>query len=205
MRSHDLDDDLAEFDPDNPDHYFDDPDFDAPVTDPDHEAAVFTLLRRRAGHLKRIAEADATVERERRRWEAWHADRTAGMRREIERIEAAVEAWIRFDGRKTFPTPYGVTPKLRQAQPRLEVIDEKALVAWAQENHYDGLLKVEPRIAEVRKMQPGPTIDDYVSIEAPDEKVTAVLLLDDGNPVPGVALVTPVDKRFSMGKAKEKD
>lgn len=196
MRLHDLDADLAEFDPDNPDHYLDDEAFDAPVDPAEHEKDVLRLIRRRQTDLRMIADVEAAVERERRRWEAWAADRTAGLRREVARIETSVEAWIRGDGRLTLPTPYGVTPKLRPPRGSIEFTDADAFVAWALKNEYLGLLKIEPKKAEVKKMAPEPKPDDPQRVR---------LLADEDEVVPGVVLVVPAEKKFSMGDAKKEE
>jgi hypothetical protein len=209
MRLHDLDRDLAEFDPHNPEHYLDDEAFDVPVNPADRERDVLFLIRRKKENERLIAEVEATVAAERERWEAWEADRTAGLRREIVRIENAVEQWQRADGRLTFATPYGVTARLRERPAHIEFTDEAALAKWALESGYTDLVKIEPKKSEIKKLEPGPEVDGYVSQDDPTEKVTAVKLViglngedSDGDDlreiVPGVVLVTPVERKFSI-------
>lgn len=120
-----LADDLAEFVAGRTDSW-EDGDEPTPPEDAEEAHRLLSRLRWRERELAKIAaraEAEIAPIRE------WQEDRSAGVRREIERIERSLAAWMltheRLTGTKTEKFPSGELRAWAQ-QPRLVVLDEDA-------------------------------------------------------------------------------
>ena len=157
-----------------------------------NEDLARSLTRRRQRLAKELAVIADAAAKERERIRAWEEDRSAGLKRRLAWLEDQLEGWQRAVGKTTFVTPWA-TSRLRDPRSHVEVTDAEAFVAWAIVNRYWALLKVEPAKSMVGKMQPANVIEDW-----PKPGETAHALVDEGEVAPGVVIVTPTEKNWSI-------
>lgn len=168
------------------------------------ERIVTGMLRKRA---RLLDERARVCERAQERIDPiveWRNDRVAGVDRQVERIEQAVEGFARkmipAMGRRSLPLPTGTLQLTKPGQPSCDVIDEGEFVAWAIDDEHpdrDELLKrdVSVKKAELKKVcQLGPRDDDSSTLD-----VDVFFAIDaDGSKVPGVRFTKPALDRFSV-------
>jgi phage host-nuclease inhibitor protein Gam len=159
---------------------------------PDRESAN-RLLRRVARLSAELDTIRGLAAAERTRINDWEADRTAGVTAAVDRLQSALEGFMRAEhdaiGVKTVDLPNGVL-RLRAPRQKVVITDSAALDAWIEANNRWDLISVDPlrsRLAQLR------TFRGEVEGETLVERVAA----EDGTEVPGVAVVTPVADRFS--------
>ena len=178
------------------DQLIDSPETDEPLSQafPDgwNEDAARSLTRRRQRLARELAVIADAASKEHERIRLWEEDRSAGLKRRLEWLEGQLEGWQRATGKSTFVTPWA-TSRLRPPRPHVKVTDSEAFVAWAKANNYWALLKVDPRKTDIGRMEPGPIIDDW-----PEPGEIARALVDEGEVAPGVAIVTPDQKNWSI-------
>jgi phage host-nuclease inhibitor protein Gam len=153
-------------------------------------------LRKLRQARARQDEARALAEAETSRVAEWLRAEEARHQHDIEFFESVLTGWHRAllaedPDRKTISLPNG-TLRARKAPDALDVVDPDGLVAWAQANAHEALLRVtvEPDKAAIKRLRRAETLDG------------AVVPVDDtGERLPGVVVVIG-QVRFSVEVAR---
>lgn len=182
-----------------------DPTDDVPTEIPPGDLDLANRILRRYRRLERDAEGIANLcAVEVRRITAWRDRRTAGIQREMERLEGLLGEFMRavkarsYGKVKSLQLPNG-TLKLQapSSRPRVEVVEPGAFRVWAHQNAPDLLLPPKPpeadRSALAKISQLVPTEDS----PRPDGTIAYVPYVD-GEQVPGVLLLRDTVDRFRV-------
>lgn len=105
----------------------------------DPRKRLFDAMRRRARHVEELAKLAALRDDELDRTNRWWEDVSHGELREIERLNAEIEAWARehrTDRVKSWKTPFGTVSTRENSKGRVVIDDEADLLAWCEENGY---------------------------------------------------------------------
>ncbi len=172
-----------------------------PVVD---EEQANRFMRRLRWVTKERTKIKAVATAEVARINLWADDRVSGLDRAEMSLKRALEGWTRLNfartRRKSFPTPHG-TLKLTAPHSRIEIVDEDAAVTWCRDNERLELTKLtvaKSHITEALKSEAlaEGKVDEAWQSERAEQAVEIVT--SDGEPIPGVRVVTPLDDTFSV-------
>jgi phage host-nuclease inhibitor protein Gam len=160
------------------------------------------MLRRLSSTQREIDRVLTFAAEQRAKIETWAEDRTAGARREIDRLNRALEGWMRGvheaePRRKSVNLPFG-TVKLTSHRQLPKVIGGEAFELWALANKRDTLLKTErkPIMDAIGKAtKAGPKLDNVTDGGVEWERWQAVDA-ETGEPIPGVEYRREVSDSF---------
>lgn len=156
-----------------------------PVVNTDSLAT--SLMRRMARMMREADRIKAAADAERERIATWEADALRAPLLEAQRCDELLvsyyQALLRENPKlaKTYKIPGG-TIQRRQGVDKVEVVDESAFIAWAQDNAPHALSTPKPR----------PLVSELKG--AAWHHVEGTVVSPDGQPVPGVAFVAGVER-----------
>ena len=172
------------------------------------------FLRRLAILERAEREAEDQAQQEIARVHEWIDERRRRIDADRRWLESALEAYARNTheqtGLKTFNL-VGGTLRLRPARPNVVVVNEEALIAWAESNGLDAFVRVRKEVDKSAiQRQPTSHLDVVpVASEVGDEEAYRAIqrqLVDceahhaifDGEPIPGVVVATRLLDSFSL-------
>jgi phage host-nuclease inhibitor protein Gam len=149
------------------------------------------LLRRRTYDLVELANIKAIADEERRRLDAWQADRSSGLLADIAQLERLLEGFtraVRDNAPGSVDLPNGVL-RLTKSRSHVEISDVAGFLAWVHDSGADEL---------VRQRDPEP--DKRAILALP---VYAGEPVYQGEPVRGVTIECAELPSFSIPTVKE--
>lgn len=187
---------------------------------PDEEFADKLLYRAR-----RLREEAARIRQHAQRrideMRAWEADRTAGITADQARVRRSLEgfarAFIPRTKRKSLPLANGTLKLTAPGAGRIEIDDERAVVAWCEENGRADLLRYRPEPAkaaigaiEQRHAAPARVVENEYG--EPEEWETWHIMATIGEgeerelvTIPGVVYMRRKGDRFAMTLTGEEE
>lgn len=174
-------------------------DFDPEALADDFPVANADDANRLLWHLRRVQTEIRTVgdlyDAERARLDDWRQSRLEPLTGRAEGLERALEGWARANGAKTTNLSNGVL-RLRPPRSHVEIGDASAFTEWAlHAGRYD-LLSTTPAKVELARLGRQPS--DIMSGDEEDPARCEHVVTDEGELVPGVTVVTPLNDRFTL-------